>query len=880
MKLADRTVEIHSRGMESNNQFTIAQTSKMFKILSDSLYSDKVMAVIRELSTNAYDAHIAAKNTQPFKVTLPSQANPNFTVRDYGTGLSQQDMEELYTTYGASNKNDSNDFVGCLGLGSKSPFAYTKSFSTTSYYNGRAYNYIAAMDEEGVPSLNLFGITETNEPNGLEISFAVKQYDYTEFAHKAMRIFHYFKMKPIIEGGVISSLNDNSYSRHNYILEGDGWKIGKITSGDSSVYPNTYNNIDTSVVAIMGNIAYPVDASKIIGDKDKEQETSENIQRWNRAFKRADVDNWKNLVREIKDSGLYIEIQFGIGELEMDVSREGLQYTKDVIRNLQTKTSEIYLQLKKDMTTKVAEAKSLIDAYQTYYKLSDLAGGWTAGADWTDSSGKVHTLKSGTDIEYKLAKNKQLYAINFRSAGYRSRRLVYLTDRVHCETLQGKTSYYWDRTTKCNPLAFFRADTASAESAKKIVTKYCNKNDCMAYLMVDSDDHTQSDEGFDQLIKDIGGEENVLKVSDYRSLMRGNSGPRKKRGETGVISKDDIFILSKSKDCDGCAALNGKDLNNSSDLRELSDDLVDGLEDDTIVYVPMTRYASNEGYTSISTINLSMHKDHVFYPIMKNMNIFAIKSSAVEKLKKQGLDMVTFDEWFKPKCQKFIDNISTTADGYDKVVDYCVSQYDTKDSASSNNSYHYYNNRPTDKVIVHTILNIFGLDYRSHIQNAALCDAVDNWMVIFFFSQTVRSGVEFRNISKTDYMSHMASILNRYNMNGLNPTQIRKAYDNLVLAKKTLVGVYSSSIVDGVEISKSTNDRAKTIGKMSDIREKLRNEVDKSPVLKYIVGNDDSAEVTTVEPSNPLANAGGYYANKWQTSVDVDGLKRNLGSLI
>jgi HSP90 family molecular chaperone len=118
MKLADRTVEIHSRGLDSANQFTIAQTSKMFKILSDSLYSDKVMAVIRELSTNAYDAHVAAGNKNPFKVILPTQADPTFTVRDYGTGLSQKDMEELYTTYGASNKNDSNDFVGCLGLGS------------------------------------------------------------------------------------------------------------------------------------------------------------------------------------------------------------------------------------------------------------------------------------------------------------------------------------------------------------------------------------------------------------------------------------------------------------------------------------------------------------------------------------------------------------------------------------------------------------------------------------------------------------------------------------------------------------------------------------------------------------------------------------------
>jgi HSP90 family molecular chaperone len=131
MKLADRVIETHSAGVRSESGFTIAQTSKMFKILSDSLYSDKVMAVIRELSTNAYDSHISAGNKNPFKVVLPNSANPNFIVRDYGTGLSQTDMENLYTTYGASNKNDSNDFVGCLGLGSKSPFAYSKSFTTS-----------------------------------------------------------------------------------------------------------------------------------------------------------------------------------------------------------------------------------------------------------------------------------------------------------------------------------------------------------------------------------------------------------------------------------------------------------------------------------------------------------------------------------------------------------------------------------------------------------------------------------------------------------------------------------------------------------------------------------------------------------------------------
>ena len=879
MKLADRTVEIHSRGIEDNNQFTIAQTSKMFKILSDSLYSDKVMAVIRELSTNAYDAHVAAGNEQPFKVTLPTMANPNFIVRDYGTGLSQKDMEELYTTYGASNKNDSNDFVGCLGLGSKSPFAYTKSFSTTSYHNGKAYNYIAAMDEAGVPSLSLFGITDTNEPNGLEISFAVKQYDFDEFSQKAMRVFHYFKMKPIIEGGTLSTLNDNSYSRHNYIIEGEGWRIGRITSSGGSFYPNEYNNIGTSIVAIMGNIAYPVDPSKVIGDKDKEQEVSDNIQRWNRAFKRADVDNWKNLVREIVSQGMYLEIQFDIGELEMDVSREGLQYTKDVIKILQQKTSAIYLQLKADMSTKIAECNSLIDAYTTYYKLSDLAGGWTAGADWTDPDGEVHTLKSGTDLEYKLAKRKQLYAINFRTATHRSRRMVYLTDRVHCETLQGKGNYYWDRTTKSGPLTFFRADTASAESAKKIVTRYCNQNDCMAYLMVDNDDHKESDKGFDKLIKDIGGEDKVLKVSDYRSLLRtGTSG--KKRGSTGTISKDEVFIIRGSKDCtDDCRSLSGNNLNCSSELRELSDDLADTLSDNPILYVSITRYAVDDGQSNIYAISKFMNKtDSPLYPLLKNHNVFAIKKSALSKLQKQGVKLVKFDTWFAKKIEKFSKDISKQIDGYHQVVDYCRSEINSSDGSKR---YSWRTSMSVDKRIMTTLLNIYGLDYRSHINNKGLCDVMDNWMAMWFFGKMIPNDVGFKNFKKDDVNAHIATILAKYGMNGLDPEKIKKTYEQYTKIVDAL-GNFTDAVSDALKISdKSIREIKYQLQDMTCIRKNLKAQVDNSPLLKYIVGMDDTngGNISEANPAKPISRDA-YYMSEWYQTVDADGLRQDLGKLI
>ena len=885
MKLADRTVEIHSRGLDSTNQFTIAQTSKMFKILSDSLYSDKVMAVIRELSTNAYDAHIASGNKNPFKVTLPTQANPNFTVRDYGTGLSQKDMEELYTTYGASNKNDSNDFVGCLGLGSKSPFAYTKSFSSTSYFNGKAYQYIAAMDENGVPSLNLFGVTETNEPNGLEISFAVKQYDFNEFSTKSKRIFHYFKMKPIIEGGICPTLSDHSYSHHNVVIEGKGWKIGRVSSNNNQ-YPSQWHSAGSGVIAIMGNIAYPVLADKIIGEE--KEESNDAIQKWNRTFKKADVANWKSLVKEILNAGLYLEIQFGIGELEMDVSREGLQYTKNVIKVLRERTQDIYLQLKEDMTTKIAECNNLVDAYITYYNLSDIAGGYTAGASWTDSNNDVHELTSGKDLEYKLKKSDQLYVINWRTAGYRSRRMVYLTDRIHHETLQGKASYYWDSGKKSGKMAFFLCDVGSAETAKKIVTRYCNTNDCFAYLLVNSDDSKNTDaNSFKQLVVDIGGENKLLKVSDYRSLLSSGT-KRTSRGTTGQISADEIFILSKSHDADNKLSLSGSQLNDSASLRELSESMVDDLEDSQIIYVPVLRYASVEGYPEINTINTIMGDDkHLLNKLFDETNIFAVKQSSVEKLKKQGYDLIDFNAWIKPQLKEMMSKLCDKVSIYKDIVEYCQKQYETEEKGEAQS---YYNRGRSDRKIVTQILNLFGINYRNYIGGTELCRLVDQWMIMSFFVQVLHFNFDLKFCNKSEYYTTMATILADYNLNGIDPEKIKKYHTDYMVLKNVINSLYNEDYTNKItEKSKDSQDFFKQMPEMTVLRKNLKAAIDSVPMMKYIVGSGfdrSDAGISQIPSSNPLKlHHDSYYgAPEWYSNMGgpekIEEFRTTLGSMV
>lgn len=113
-------------------EFTIRSSSKAFAVLSSGLYKNKIRAIIRELACNAVDSHRAAGNAHlPFEIHAPSALEPWFSIRDYGVGLSDTEVAHVYTVYFSSTKSDSNDYIGALGLGCKSPFSYTDNFTIT-----------------------------------------------------------------------------------------------------------------------------------------------------------------------------------------------------------------------------------------------------------------------------------------------------------------------------------------------------------------------------------------------------------------------------------------------------------------------------------------------------------------------------------------------------------------------------------------------------------------------------------------------------------------------------------------------------------------------------------------------------------------------------
>jgi len=288
----------------TTSEFSIKASAKAFQILSDGLYSDKIKAIIRELACNAYDSHVeAGKKDIPFEVHLPTAVSPYFSVKDYGVGLSHEQVTKIYTTYFESTKTDSDDYIGALGLGSKSPFSYTDNFTVTAIKDGQKNSYSAYINEHGVPSVARLASTDTVESNGVEVKFAVEDgNDISEFSSKAATVLKWFGLQPVLTGGKI----------HISELH----VVSTIDLGDRVSVINPNKSGIKGCHAIMGNIAYPVGTASLTESSLKKANISE-----------TDI---KNIVNILKHETLLLK--FGIGEIEFSASRESLSLTEKTIK--------------------------------------------------------------------------------------------------------------------------------------------------------------------------------------------------------------------------------------------------------------------------------------------------------------------------------------------------------------------------------------------------------------------------------------------------------------------------------------------------------------------------------------------------------------------
>lgn len=245
------------------------------------MYSDPVMAVIREYSANAVDAHKMANKNIPIQVTLPTAEHPNFIVRDFGLGLADDDVKRLLLGYAASGdeKRQSNDLIGGFGIGAKSAFAVADQFTFISHHAGTASTWLCYRDQDD--DCRAKKLSEVpSDSTGIEVNIPVPAHQIGAFQERVAMAYRFYSVKPqlfnassAIESAVAVKIAKPLFSGQLMISTKDQEKVPvrwEIVQNLSDYLRktklNTYISSGSSQITscvVMGDIWYPIDDSQL-----------------------------------------------------------------------------------------------------------------------------------------------------------------------------------------------------------------------------------------------------------------------------------------------------------------------------------------------------------------------------------------------------------------------------------------------------------------------------------------------------------------------------------------------------------------------------------------------------------------------------------------
>lgn len=233
------------------DQFRSEYDEESLGMLSDilsTLYQNPERSVLREYIANGIDAHRISGYNGPVEVTLPSQTHPKLVIRDHGNGLSREDMQRVYFSYVRSTKRDDDTQIGALGLGAKSAFALTKSWTVTNIHQGVKYIVASVNDDYGAPQQTvLVNGVPTDEESGITVTIPISERHLT---HRWGETAHSLALW-LPKGAV--TINGSASLQH--------WTDAATVYGNTiRVKSNTYSSREYNVFqAIMGGIGYVVD---------------------------------------------------------------------------------------------------------------------------------------------------------------------------------------------------------------------------------------------------------------------------------------------------------------------------------------------------------------------------------------------------------------------------------------------------------------------------------------------------------------------------------------------------------------------------------------------------------------------------------------------
>lgn len=398
MKLDIIKPKIIRTGEFQEQRFGVGDLSVLLDILRSKMYSNSVKALCQEIMSNGRDAHReVGKQDIPIEVKIPNEIDPTFYVKDFGPGITPDRMANIFILYGMSTKRDDDTQTGGFGLGAKTPFAYTDTFTVTSITPEDEYvdndgetrynvmvrrEYIAYIDETKIGSMSLVASRITDEPQGTKVALVSQRQDFYNFKTWVRHTALYWQT---IEGEplpIIKGCSDWDWNLPNKETEGENWFL----ENKSDKYSYTKD-----ISAIIDGIQYPI-----------------NVQHLNLDYNSP----------ESKILNYSLRLMFGVGEINITANREEIDYSKksttDIIK---ARLKLILNELQEKLNAKIEDAISYWEAKCLWNQYSQEYNGVITSAVW-----KGIEIDSNSIMLRKHDCTAFLFSI--RNDGYISRREV------------------------------------------------------------------------------------------------------------------------------------------------------------------------------------------------------------------------------------------------------------------------------------------------------------------------------------------------------------------------------------------------------------------------------------------------------------------------
>jgi len=339
MKLTQVEKVFESNAEVISQDFTIGDVSVVIEILRNKLYRHKVRTLVQEYISNARDATREVNGKEQIEVTLPTMFAPTFKVRDFGPGISPDRMYNVFIKYASSTKRKDNVQTGGFGIGAKSAWSYTESFSIVTFIDGVQRTYVAHIGANNNGRLDFLGEVATDQANGTEIQIPVSPKDISEFKRSAFRAVYFWKES---EQPKFINLNDHDRDIKAYTP-------GTLHNGNLEVNNNipdfVSSEYDAGMIIVIDGIPYLAGPSLIgkVGPMTK--------------------------LNELVTGRLVLHLNNG--DLEVSASREEIADSKHTTDSLTIITAKALKTITDMLTREFTKAKTPFEHLTVYMSLKD-----------------------------------------------------------------------------------------------------------------------------------------------------------------------------------------------------------------------------------------------------------------------------------------------------------------------------------------------------------------------------------------------------------------------------------------------------------------------------------------------------------------------------